>query len=364
MGRIRPLAKSSISPVSTMIWHCYLLLLFFGSLSLSLGAKLGIRKRGDFLTYFFKTIISDSITVCTQLSRGIFALLGAVSADSFSTIHSYTNTYHMPFFSPWFPEKVYSLESKRNKCWIYSGPLNAGNYWVTQVPVPTSGLMDYALSLRPEYHQAILDVIAYYGWKNIIYIYDSHDGKICPRVKLEGWISYQSAPLVYLFHCKGVVSCSPKRKKKKKGKGCREAEGATSFFSSSEHRFVVLCLFPVICSYDVFCFYEKKDLSAGCRGRKPWKEKKKGERCVDTEAKANLSCSWFNRARRERGLFFFFLLLYWYENRRWARSGWRTLEEKDWISPLVLVKEGLGLGTEKKKEDRASPWQSNRLVEP
>jgi len=37
--------------------------------------------------------------------------------------------------------------------------------------------MDYALSLRPEYHQAILDVIAYYGWKNIIYIYDSHDGK-------------------------------------------------------------------------------------------------------------------------------------------------------------------------------------------
>ena len=44
--------------------------------------------------------------VCTQLSRGIYALVGAVSADSFGTIHSYTNTYHMPFFSPWFPEKV------------------------------------------------------------------------------------------------------------------------------------------------------------------------------------------------------------------------------------------------------------------
>ncbi|XP_046649597.1 glutamate receptor 1-like isoform X1 [Daphnia pulicaria] len=103
----------------------------------------------------FVDIISTADTVklsrliCTQLSRGIFAILGVVSADSFSTIHSYTNTYHMPFFSPWFPEKV---------------------------PVPTSGLMDYALSLRPEYHQAILDVITYYGWKNIIYIYDSHDG--------------------------------------------------------------------------------------------------------------------------------------------------------------------------------------------
>ena len=36
--------------------------------------------------------------------------------------------------------------------------------------------MDYALSLRPEYHQAILDIIAHYNWKSIIYIYDSHDG--------------------------------------------------------------------------------------------------------------------------------------------------------------------------------------------
>lgn len=46
--------------------------------------------------------------------------------------------------------------------------------------------MDYALSLRPEYHQAILDVITYYGWKNIIYIYDSHDGKFS-SVCLERW---------------------------------------------------------------------------------------------------------------------------------------------------------------------------------
>ena len=46
--------------------------------------------------------------------------------------------------------------------------------------------MDYALSLRPEYHQAILDVITYYGWKNIIYLYDSHDGKFS-SVCLERW---------------------------------------------------------------------------------------------------------------------------------------------------------------------------------
>ena len=38
--------------------------------------------------------------------------------------------------------------------------------------------MDYALSFRPEYHQAILDVIIHYGWRKVIYIYDSHDGEL------------------------------------------------------------------------------------------------------------------------------------------------------------------------------------------
>ena len=54
--------------------------------------------------------------------------------------------------------------------------------------------MDYALSLRPEYHQAILDVITYYGWKNIIYIYDSHDGKfssVFSRMMDEGSLPFR-----------------------------------------------------------------------------------------------------------------------------------------------------------------------------
>lgn len=31
--------------------------------------------------------------------------------------------------------------------------------------------------MRPDYHQAIIDTIRFYGWKKIIYLYDSHDGK-------------------------------------------------------------------------------------------------------------------------------------------------------------------------------------------
>lgn len=77
-------------------------------------------------------------------------MLGAVSPDSFDTLHSYSNTFQMPFVTPWFPEKVQT---------------------------PSSGFLDYAISMRPDYHQAIIDVVRFYGWKQIIYLYNSHDGK-------------------------------------------------------------------------------------------------------------------------------------------------------------------------------------------
>lgn len=46
-----------------------------------------------------------------------------------------------------------------------------------QVIPPSSGLIDYAVSMRPDYHRAVIDTITHYGWKNVIYIYDSHDGE-------------------------------------------------------------------------------------------------------------------------------------------------------------------------------------------
>ncbi|XP_018787387.1 PREDICTED: glutamate receptor 1 isoform X1 [Bactrocera latifrons] len=87
--------------------------------------------------------------ICNQFSRGVYSMLGAVSPDSFDTLHSYSNTFQMPFVTPWFPEKVLT---------------------------PSSGFLDYAISMRPDYHQAIIDTIQFYGWRKIIYLYDSHDG--------------------------------------------------------------------------------------------------------------------------------------------------------------------------------------------
>ncbi|CAH0703354.1 unnamed protein product [Spodoptera exigua] len=92
---------------------------------------------------------ANHTTVCNQFARSVVAMLGAVAPDSFDTLHSYANTFQMPFVTPWFPEKV--------------------------IP-PSSGLNDYAVSLRPDYHRAVIATITHYGWKNVIYIYDSHDG--------------------------------------------------------------------------------------------------------------------------------------------------------------------------------------------
>lgn len=46
-----------------------------------------------------------------------------------------------------------------------------------QVLTPSSGFLDFAISMRPDYHEAIIDTIRHYGWEKIIYLYDSHDGK-------------------------------------------------------------------------------------------------------------------------------------------------------------------------------------------
>lgn len=86
-------------------------------------------------------------------------MVGAVSPDSFDTLHSYSNTFQMPFVTPWFPEKVLA---------------------------PSSGFLDYAISMRPEYHQAIIDTVKHYGWGRIVYLYDSNDGK-----EINSYVKYE-----------------------------------------------------------------------------------------------------------------------------------------------------------------------------
>ncbi|KOB65991.1 Glutamate receptor 1 [Operophtera brumata] len=74
---------------------------------------------------------------------------------------------------------------------------------VFQVLTPTSGLPDYAMSILPDYHKAVLGTVTYYGWKNVIYLYDSHDD--CPKcpvakiVKLN-WGNFCMCPMMVVVH--------------------------------------------------------------------------------------------------------------------------------------------------------------------
>ncbi|XP_022240427.1 glutamate receptor 1-like isoform X1 [Limulus polyphemus] len=84
--------------------------------------------------------------LCIQMSKGIFTLMAPTKESIYDTFASYTNTFHMPFVSPAFPQ----LSAER--------PCH------------------YGVSMRPNYLRAIIDVIKHYQWKHIIYLYDSDDG--------------------------------------------------------------------------------------------------------------------------------------------------------------------------------------------
>lgn len=44
--------------------------------------------------------------------------------------------------------------------------------WENPPPPPR---MDFAIRMRPDLHQSLLDTIDNYGWKNIIYIYSTNE---------------------------------------------------------------------------------------------------------------------------------------------------------------------------------------------
>ncbi|KAG0412880.1 hypothetical protein HPB47_009975, partial [Ixodes persulcatus] len=83
---------------------------------------------------------------CQQMSRGIITVVAPNVGSSYETLVSLSNTFQMPFVSTCFPE----LAALRP---AYFG-----------------------VSLKPNYIPAILDVIKYYNWPFIIYLYDTDDG--------------------------------------------------------------------------------------------------------------------------------------------------------------------------------------------
>lgn len=71
--------------------------------------------------------------------------MGTVDPESFDTLNSYVNAFKMPFITPWFPESVYDEKH--------------------------SVRQEFGIQIRPDYHQGLVDLILFYEWDKIIYLY-------------------------------------------------------------------------------------------------------------------------------------------------------------------------------------------------
>ncbi|XP_033743043.1 glutamate receptor 2-like [Pecten maximus] len=84
--------------------------------------------------------------LCTQMSSGVFLFYGMKDINSIDIVESYTRRFHMPYISP-------SLSSV-----------------VTRYGAP------FQLHMKPSYTMAIVDMIRFYKWKSVHFLYDSDEG--------------------------------------------------------------------------------------------------------------------------------------------------------------------------------------------
>lgn len=88
---------------------------------------------------------SVSLLVCSQFSRGVFAIFGFYDKKSVNTITSFCGTLHVSFITPSFP---------------------------------TDGTHPFVIQMRPDLKGALLSLIEYYQWTKFAYLYDSDRGEI------------------------------------------------------------------------------------------------------------------------------------------------------------------------------------------
>ncbi|CAG5133809.1 unnamed protein product, partial [Candidula unifasciata] len=84
---------------------------------------------------------------CQHLSRGDLAIFGVSNASSLATIQSYTDTFQVPFVT---------ISMAQN----------------------SSSNSSYQIYMRPMYINALVDVMFYYDWENVTFVYDSDEGLV------------------------------------------------------------------------------------------------------------------------------------------------------------------------------------------
>jgi len=117
------------------------------------------------------------ILVCTALYKGIFILFGTSSSPS---IISFSRTFHLPYVT-------LGLAGGTGPGWggTPTPPTTNTTPQMRQSETPDSstystiggGGEQFSLQMRPVTDGAVLDVIRYYGWRRIVFLYDNIEGR-------------------------------------------------------------------------------------------------------------------------------------------------------------------------------------------
>uniref|UniRef100_A0AAQ4RBN9 Glutamate receptor n=1 Tax=Gasterosteus aculeatus aculeatus TaxID=481459 RepID=A0AAQ4RBN9_GASAC len=103
-------------------------------------------------TCFTKMFPSLSLLVCSQFSRGVYAIFGFYDKKSVNTITSFCETLHVSFITPSFPAE---------------------------------GMNQFVLQMRPDIKGPLVSLVEYYKWEKFAYLYDSDRGLSTLQVILD-----------------------------------------------------------------------------------------------------------------------------------------------------------------------------------
>lgn len=92
-------------------------------------------------SFLFSSILTS---VCSQYSRGVFAIFGLYDKRSVNTLTSFCGALHISLVTPSFP---------------------------------TEGEGQFTLQLRPSIRGALLSLLDHYDWSRFVFLYDTDRGK-------------------------------------------------------------------------------------------------------------------------------------------------------------------------------------------
>lgn len=97
-----------------------------------------------FAEHSFNVLLPSSVpTVCSQFSRGVYAIFGFYDKKSMNTLTSFCGALHTSFVTPSYP---------------------------------TDNEVQFVIQMRPALRGAVLSLLSHYNWQKFVYLYDTDRG--------------------------------------------------------------------------------------------------------------------------------------------------------------------------------------------